>query len=163
MELSGELPVKLLCEKTGIQRSSFYNWKHSVSDPPERKKNLVRNVALFQEYHEKFPSHGYRWLNAKLKLDKGLTFSDPYAHKCCKLAGIKSVSKHYKYKKPGDPFKTYPNLLLAGINIDGPSRPSGVRIKRRRRDKGSLRKRDGMRRGSAFVLSEELIDEDMIR
>jgi len=120
MELSGELPVKLLCEKTGIQRSSFYNWKHSVSDPPERKKNLVRNVALFQEYHEKFPSHGYRWLNAKLKLDKGLTFSDPYAHKCCKLAGIKSVSKHYKYKKPGDPFKTYPNLLLAGINIDGP-------------------------------------------
>ena len=119
MELSGELPVKLLCEKTGIQRSSFYNWKHSVSDPPERKKNLVRNVALFQEYHEKFPSHGYRWLNAKLKLDKGLTFSDPYAHKCCKLAGIKSVSKHYKYKKPGDPFKTYPNLLLAGINIDG--------------------------------------------
>jgi hypothetical protein len=26
-----------------------------------------------------------------------------------------------------------------------------------------LRKRDGMRRGSAFVLSEELIDEDMIR
>ena len=42
------------------------------------------------------------------------------AHKCYKIAGIKSVSKHYKYKKPGDSFKTYPNLLLAGINIAGP-------------------------------------------
>ena len=71
-------------------------------------------------YHEKYPSHGYRWLNAKIKLDMGLVLSDPYAYKCCKIAGIKSVSKHYKYKKPGDPFKTYPNLLLAGVNIDGP-------------------------------------------
>ncbi|MBO5638296.1 MAG: IS3 family transposase [Oscillospiraceae bacterium] len=120
MELSGDFPVKLLCEKIGIQRSSFYNWKHSVSDPPERTRNLVKNIVLFQTYHEKYPSHGYRWLNAKIKLDKGLVFSDPYAHKCCKIAGIKSVSKHYKYKKQGDPFKTYPNLLLSGLNIDGP-------------------------------------------
>jgi hypothetical protein len=45
---------------------------------------------------------------------------ESYAYKCCRLAGIKSVSKHYKYKKPGES-RTYPNLLLAGINIDGPS------------------------------------------
>ena len=120
MELSGEFPIKLLCEKIGVQRSSFYNWKHSAIDPPKRTRSLIRNIALFQTYHEKYPSHGYRWLNAKIKLDKGLVFSDPYAHKCCKIAGIKSVSKHYKYKKPGDPFKTYPNLLLSGLNIDGP-------------------------------------------
>ena len=120
MELSGDFPVKLLCKKLGILRSSFYNWKHSVSNPSERKKDLIRHVALFREYHEKYPSHGYRWLNAKLRLDKGLVVSDPYAHKCCKIAGIKSVSRHYKYKKPGDPSKTYPNLLLAGLNIDGP-------------------------------------------
>ena len=120
MELSGEFPVKLLCEKVGIQRSSFYNWKHSALNPPERTRSLTRNIALFQTYHEKYPSHGYRWLNAKIKLDMGLVLSDPYAYKCCKIAGIKSVSKHYKYKKPGDPFKTYPNLLLAGVNVDGP-------------------------------------------
>lgn len=24
-----------------------------------------RNILLFKEYHEKYPSHGYRWLNAK--------------------------------------------------------------------------------------------------
>lgn len=46
--------------------------------------------------------------------------SDPYAHKCCKIAGIKSKAKHYQYKKPGDPGRVFPNLLLSEIQIDGP-------------------------------------------
>jgi len=112
--------VKLLCETMGIQRSSFYNWKKKLSNPSNRTRNLVNNILLFQEYHLKYPSHGYRWLNAKIRLDTGLVLSDPYAHKCCKAAGIKSKSKHYKYKKPGDPFKVFPNLLLSEIQIDGP-------------------------------------------
>ena len=120
MELSGQFPIRLLCTKTGIPRSSFYNWKKSVEHPPEQKKRLVQSIGLFQEYHGRFPSHGYCWLNAKIRLDKGIVFSDPYAHKCCKIAGIKSLCKHYSYKKAGDPSRTYPNLLLAGINITGP-------------------------------------------
>ena len=88
MELSGQFPIRLLCTKTGIPRSSFYNWKKSVEHPPEQKKRLVQSIGLFQEYHGRFPSHGYRWLNAKIRLDKGIVFSDPYAHKCCKIAGI---------------------------------------------------------------------------
>ncbi len=43
-----------------------------------------------------------------------------YAHKCCKTAGIKSRPKHYRYKKPGEPRKVYPNLILAGLKINGP-------------------------------------------
>ncbi len=68
----------------------------------------------------KYPSHGYRWLNAKIRLDTGLVLSDPTAHKCCKAAGIKSKSKHYKYRKPGDSDKVYPNLLMSEMQIDGP-------------------------------------------
>ncbi len=68
----------------------------------------------------KYPSHGYRWLNAKIRLDTGLVLSDPYAHKCCNTAGIKSKAKHYKYKKPGDPYRVFPNLLLSEIQLDGP-------------------------------------------
>ena len=74
----------------GINRSSFYYWKKHASDPVPRTKNLINNIQLFQEYHLQYPSHGYRWLNAKLRLDTGLVLSDPYAHKCCKSAGIKS-------------------------------------------------------------------------
>ena len=62
----------------------------------------------------------FSWLNAKIRLDTGLILSDPYAHKCCKIAGIKSKAKHYKYKKPGDPGRVFPNLLSAELNIDGP-------------------------------------------
>lgn len=104
----------------GINRSSFYYWKKHVSDPVPRAKNLINNIQLFQEYHLQYPSHGYRWLNAKLRLDTGLVLSDPYAHKCCKSAGIKSKAKHYKYKKSGDSGRVFPNLLSAELNIDGP-------------------------------------------
>ena len=120
MELSGKFPVKLLCETMGIQRSSFYSWKEHLSNPSDRARNFVSNILLFQEYHLRFPSHGYRWLNAKIRLDTGLVLSDPYAHRCCKTAGIKSKAKHYKYKKPGDPYRVFPNLLLSEMQINGP-------------------------------------------
>ncbi len=120
MELSGEFPVKLLCKIMHINRSSFYYWKKHLGNPAPRTKSLIDNIKLFLEYHMKYPSHGYRWLNAKIRLDTGLILSDPYAHKCCKSAGIKSKSKHYKYKKPGVPGKVFPNLLAAEVNIDGP-------------------------------------------
>ena len=110
----------MLCEEMGIQRSSFYNWKKHLADPAPRTKALVSAIILFQEYHLKYPSHGYRWLNAKIRLDTGQNMSDPYAHKCCKIAGIKSKAKHYKYKKPGDPFRIFPNLLTAELVITGP-------------------------------------------
>lgn len=120
MELSGMFPVKKLCDVLGINRSGFYKWKKRLEHPSPRMKTFVNNLMLFREYHEKYPSHGYRWLNAKICLDTGLIMSNQYAHKCCKTLGIVSQSKHYRYKKPGDPFKVYPNLIATGLNVDGP-------------------------------------------
>lgn len=120
LELSGKFPVKLLCAAMNINRSSFYYWKKKLSSPTPRTRALISNIQLFQEYHLKYPSHGYRWLNAKICLDTGLILSDQYAHKCCKIAGIKSKAKHYQYKKKGEPGKVFPNLLAAEMNIDGP-------------------------------------------
>ena len=77
--------MKLLCKTMGIQRSSFYAWKKHLSQPSDREKRLANSVLLFQEYHLKYPSHGYRWLNAKIRLDKEIVMSDPYAHKCCRF------------------------------------------------------------------------------
>ena len=94
--------------------------KKRLEHPSKRLLSFVSDLALFKEYHAKYPSHGYRWLNAKIRLDTGLKMSDQYAHKCCKTAGIMSISKHYRYKKPGDPFKVYPNLMATGLNITGP-------------------------------------------
>ena len=88
--------------------------------PSTQTRNLVSNVLLVKEYHLKYPSHGYRWLNAKIRMDTGLVLSDPYVHKCCKIAGIKSKSKHYRYKKPGEERRVFPNLLMTEMNITGP-------------------------------------------
>ena len=120
LELSIQFPVERLCKVVGINRSSFYKWKKRLEHPSDRLKTFVSSLTLFKEYHAKYPSHGYRWLNAKIRLDTGLIISNQYAHKCCKTAGIVSCSKHYRYKKPGDPFKIYPNLLATGLNINGP-------------------------------------------
>ena len=120
MELSGQFPVKYLCEVLSINRSGFYKWKHRLEHPSNRMKSFVSDIVLFKEYHSKYPSHGYRWLNAKIRLDTGLIMSDQRAHRICKAAGICSISKHYRYKKPGDPFKVYPNLMMTGLNVSGP-------------------------------------------
>jgi len=120
MELSAQFPVKKLCQIMDVNRSGFYKWKKRLEHPSDRLKSFVDNIRLFKEYHAMYPSHGYRWLNAKIRLDTGLLLSDQYAHKCCKTAGIVSISRHYRYKKPGDPFRIYPNLLMTGLNLDGP-------------------------------------------
>ena len=120
MELSGQFPVKYLCEVLSVNRSGFYKWKNRLEHPSDRMKSFISDLILFKEYHAKYPSHGYRWLNAKIMLDTGLIMSDQRAHRICKSAGIVSVSKHYRYKKPGDPYKVYPNLLMTGLNVDGP-------------------------------------------
>ena len=83
-------------------------------------RSFIQDVQIFKEYHENYPSHGYRWLNAKIRLEEGLVMSDQRAHRCCKFAGIVSEAKHYRYKKPGAPDRLFPNLLMAGIKIDGP-------------------------------------------
>ena len=88
LELSGKFPVNMLCEEMGINRSSFYYWKEHLSKPAARTKDLVNAIALFQEYHRKFPSHGSRWLNAKIRLDTGQVMSGPFAHKCCRATAF---------------------------------------------------------------------------
>ncbi|MBQ8489568.1 MAG: IS3 family transposase [Pseudobutyrivibrio sp.] len=119
-ELSSQFSVKHLCRVLDVNRSGFYKWKKRLENPSAKLKSFASDMQLFKEYHEKYPSHGYRWLNAKIRLDTGLIMSDQRAHRICKAAGIVSKSKHYRYKKPGDPYKIYPNLFMSGLNITGP-------------------------------------------
>ena len=119
-ELSQQFDIKLLCSYMGVSRSGFYKWRSRLNAPSARTKTFIGNLMLFREYHEKYPSHGYRWLNAKIQLDTGQILSDSYAHKCCKTLGIVSKVRHRRYHKPGERFRIYPNLLLANLDITGP-------------------------------------------
>ena len=105
-----------------INRSGFYKWLNRRTTPSQRELNRNYSCELFNEYHAKFPSHGYRWLNAKIKLDLGVVFSDNFAHKICKFLNIKSESKHFRRygKKVNRELKKFPNYILAELN---PLRP----------------------------------------
>ena len=75
-------------------------------------------MAQFNLYSEKYKTHGYRWLNAKIKLDNpDFKCSDTTAHRICKYLGIKSKAKHEtnKYRKPRTDTKNYNNLILNKI------------------------------------------------
>ncbi len=105
-----------------INRSGFYKWLKRRSSPSQKELNRISACNEFSEYHDKYPSHGYRWLNAKIKLDRGTVYSDNFAHKICKFLNIKSVAKHYKRqgKKTKREVKNFPNYILAELN---PLRP----------------------------------------
>ena len=105
-----------------INRSGFYKWLNRRHTPSIREINRNEACKVFTEYNKKYPSHGYRWLNAKIKLDLGVVYSNNYAHQICKYLGIKSISKHVKRygKKANKEVKNFPNYILAELN---PLRP----------------------------------------
>lgn len=121
-ELSNKYSVLSLCIEMNINRSGFYKWLNRRTNPSLREINRNDACRIFQEYHVLFPSHGYRWLKYKIKLDLGLVYSDNFAHKICKYLGIKSKSKHVKRygKKVNREIKCFPNYILAELN---PLRP----------------------------------------
>lgn len=80
------------------------------------KKALADNVILFREYHVKYLSHGYRWLNAKIRLDTGLKVSDPYAYKCCKIAGAKANQSITATESRANHAKYVPSAKMMGMN-----------------------------------------------
>lgn len=100
-----------------INRSSYYKWLKRLKTSTVTAVEATRasRMALFAEYGPKYKTHGYRWLNAKIKLDiPTFTCSDPTAHKICKFLGLKSQAKHekHKYRKPREDSKNYDNLIL---------------------------------------------------
>lgn len=105
-----------------INRSGFYKWLKRRSNPSNRQIKRTSACTIFSNYHDMFPSHGYRWLNAKIKLDTGIIYSDNYAHNICRFLNIKSDAKHVRRygKKANKELKNFPNYILAELN---PLRP----------------------------------------
>ena len=84
-----------------INRSGYYKWLKRQKEFNICPQKLLRatRMNLFKEYGEKYRTHGYRWLNAKIRLDiNDFKCSDETARQICKYLGIKSKSKHEKQK-----------------------------------------------------------------
>ena len=106
-----------------VSRSGFYDWKKRIENPGIKEITRQSDIKQFIDYHNAYPSHGYRWLNAKIRLDLGVVYSDNYAFKCCYCANIKSKAKHSRYRKPKDATRFFDNLLIQGL---APNKPYEV-------------------------------------
>ena len=96
-----------------VNRSGYYKWLTRQSKPSQRMLQRESDISLIRDIHEKHPSHGYRWIKAYLEYHYGVIMSYNHVHLCCKYAGIISQGNHYKYVKPGEEKKNYPNLVMS--------------------------------------------------
>ena len=96
-----------------VNRSGYYKWLSRQSKPSEKTLQRESDISLIRDIHEKHPSHGYRWIKAYLEHHYGVIMSYNHVHLCCKYAGIISQGGHYKYIKPGEEKKNYPNLVMS--------------------------------------------------
>jgi hypothetical protein len=90
----------MLCRLMHLSRSSFYFWLKALQTPCKQKQKLAETIREIIDLHDKYPSHGYRWLRAKLELDNKIHISDGYALKCCRMAGIQSQCRTIEGKPP---------------------------------------------------------------
>lgn len=93
-----------------INRSGYYKWLNRGSNQYERDRITLAN--LLKEEHKIHPSYGYHGLAKSIRDKTGWIFSDNLAHKVCKVEGIKSKMRHYRYKKAGGEHTIYNNKIF---------------------------------------------------
>ena len=94
-----------------ISRSGYYKWLKN-KDKLNNYEIIRRDLGeLIIDIHKRKPSYGYHRINAIIRYETGLVVSDNLVHKACKLFGIKSKARHYKYKKPGEESIKFNNII----------------------------------------------------
>ncbi len=103
-----------------ISRSGYYKWLKNKNIKKQYQLDRKTLIDIVTEIHNQYPSFGYRSINSKIKTKIGWVVSDNYVHKCCKYLGIKSKTKHYKWKKSGDESTIFPNIVKNNWNAAKP-------------------------------------------
>lgn len=95
----------------GVSRSGYYKWKKR--EKSERDLNREQMILLVKEVHNTHKTHGYRWVAAFIRINKGVKISDNYAYKCFRYLGIRAETKHQVRSKPRKVKDKYPNLIFS--------------------------------------------------
>lgn len=95
----------------GVSRSGYYKWlSRSENKETINRKHVIELVA---EIHEKHKTHGYRWVNAFIKINYHQNYSDNYIYKVFRYLGIKSETRHKVKRRPRKIKDKYPNLIFS--------------------------------------------------
>jgi transposase InsO family protein len=101
-----------------VNRSGYYRWLNRDINNYERNRNDLA-VQIKQE-HARHPSYGYHALAKVIRDKTGWVFSDNLCHKVCKYEGIRSMCRHYRWKKQGEQHIVYGNKIKGNWNTTGP-------------------------------------------
>ena len=104
----------------GVNRSGYYKWRKRQGADNRYVQNRRTLTELIIEQHRKHRAWGYHSIAKAIRASKKWPFSDNLVHKCCKAAGIRSLAKNYKYRKPGDESEKFPNLVQGHWNATKP-------------------------------------------
>ena len=102
--------IKFLCEIISVNRSGYYKWLASKYTPNRYEKDRIILTELLLEQHKKHKTKGYHYLARLVRNETGWLFSDNLAHKCCKLAGIRSKTNRGR-KYAGKEHIKFPNTI----------------------------------------------------
>jgi len=103
-----------------VSRSGYYKWLKNKENLNNYELNRKDLGILIKDIHTRKPSYGYHRINAIIRRETGWIVSDNLVHKVCKLLNIKSKTRHYKYKKPGEESIKYSNQICGNWNTTRP-------------------------------------------
>ena len=93
-----------------VNRSGYYKWLARKDKPNRYEQDRIILTELLLEQHKKHKTKGYHYLANLIRNETGWVFSDNLAHKCCKLAGIRSKTKRDR-KIAGRENIKFPNII----------------------------------------------------
>ena len=103
-----------------VSRSGYYKWLKNKENLNNYELNRKDLGIFIKDIHTRKPSYGYHRINAIIRRETGWIVSDNLVHKVCKLLNIKSKTRHYKYKKPGEESIKYSNQICGNWNTTRP-------------------------------------------
>lgn len=103
-----------------VSRAGYYKWiknKDILNNYELNRKNLE---GLIRDIHKRKPSYGYHRIRKIILDETGWIVSDNLVHKVCKILGVKSKARHYKYKRPGEESIKYTNIINGNWSTSRP-------------------------------------------
>lgn len=92
-----------------VNRSSFYKWRKRMANPSDKMIKRQHDIS----YHNQYPTHGYRWLNAKIALDLGVIYSVITTLKeFVNMQALKAYLRGLEFISPQIDSKSIPTFFL---------------------------------------------------
>ena len=103
-----------------VNRSGYYKWRNRQGTENRYVRDRRALTQQIVEQHQKHRAWGYHAIAHSIRQDTGWVLLDNLVHKCCKAAGIRSLAKRYKYRKPGEESEVFSNLIHGCWNATRP-------------------------------------------